>query len=276
MDLKILSKELSDELDNVQLITLDVVKQADLSIVLCRNLISKFKKAITKKGFENDKMEIEFFKEIKQIPLSNLIYYSELRSFEIQYPKGNTTFKKQAIVKKINKLNRFFVVNMDFVQYIEQEHMYLDDHYFTRIYFNNFNATHSKYYYRDPDFSTSHDLLLAKLTANKRLIKYLEERFKNVNRRNGAKIKNVVKGFKWTASKSALVELIYALNYNRAINNGEIELKEMVIRFQEIFDFDMKDFYKTYSEIKARKKSRTKFLDELSEGLMSRMNKEDD
>ena len=276
MDLENLSKELLNQLDSIQLSTLDVIKQSDLSIVLCRNLISKFNKIIVKKGFGNEALEIEFFKKIKQAPLSNLIYYSELRSFEIQYPKGNTTLKKQAIVKKLNKLNRFFVVNMDFVQYIEQEHVYLDDHYFTRIYFNNFNVTHSKYYYRDPDFSSSHDLLLAKLTANKRLIKYLEERFKNVNRRNGVKIKNVVKGFKWTASKSALVELIYALNYNRAINNGQIELKEMVIRFQEIFDFDMKDFYKTYSEIKARKKSRTKFLDDLSEGLMSRMNKEED
>ena len=276
MNFRILSKELSEELQRIQLITLDVVKQTDLSIVLCRNLISDFRKTVVKNGFKNEKIEIEFFKEINQIPLSNLIYYSELRSFEIQYPKGNTALKKQAIVKKLNKLNRFFVVNMDFVQYIEQEHLYLDDHYFTRDYFNNFNVTHSKYYYRDPDFSTSHDLLLAKLTANKRLIIHLEERFKNVNRRNGVKIKNVVKGFKWTASKSALVELVYALNYNRAINNGNMELKEIVIRFQEIFDFDLKEFYKTYSEIKARKKSQTKFLDELSEGLRSRMNKEDD
>ncbi|MBN4058083.1 RteC domain-containing protein, partial [Olleya sp. AH-315-K02] len=35
------------------------------------------------------------------------------------------------------------------------------------------------------------------------------------------------------------------------------------------------DFYKVYSEIKVRKKSRTKFLDELSIGLSSEMNKSD-
>ncbi len=275
MDLKNLSNELLNELESIQLTILNIVKQSDLSIIQCRNLISKFKKSILKRGFKDVRLEIEFFKEIKQVPLSNLIYYSELRSFEMQYPKGNKTLQKRAIIKKIDKLNRFFIVNMDFIQYVEQEHIYLDDHYFTRAYFNKFNITHSKYYYRDPDFSTSHDLLLAKLTANKRLIQHLEERLKNINRRNGVKIKNVIKGFKWTSSKAALVELIYALNYNRSINNGNVELKEMVIRFQEIFDFDLKDFYKTYSEIKARKKSRTKFLDDLSEGLISRMDREE-
>jgi len=275
MDYKLLSQELLDELESIQLTTLNGIKQADLSIVLCRNLLSKFKRKLVKFDFKDEANEIEFFRETKQIPLSNLVYFSELRSFMTQYPKGNKALQKRTIIKKIEKLNRFFVYNMDFCQYVEQGKVYLDDHYFTRAYFDKLNVTHSKYYYRDPAFSTSHDLLLAKLLANKRLIKYLDERLKNINRSNGTKVKNVLKGFKWTSSKAALVELIYALNNNRAINNGNIEIKEIAIRFQEIFDYDLKDFYKTYSEIKARKKSRTKFLDELSSGLLSRMDKDD-
>ena len=276
MKTKLLAKELLNELESIQSITLDTIKQADLSIVLCRNLLSKFKKFVLSERYKDARLEIEFFKQTKQIPLSNLIYFSDLRSFETQFPKGNKTLQKQAILKKLNKLNRFFIVNTDFDQYIEQGHMYLDDRYFTRKFLNKFNVTTSKYYYRDPDFSTSHDLLLGKTLANKRLIKYLEVRLKNLNRRNGSKVKHPFNDFKWTSSKAALVELIYALNNSRAINNGNMELKEIVIRFQEIFDFDLKDFYKTYSEIKARKKSRTKFLDELSSGLLFRMDKEDD
>jgi len=263
MEKKLLAKELLNELESIHSTILDIIKQADLSIVLCRNLLSKFKKMVLTSDCKDQAKEIEFFKETKQIPLSNLIYFSDIRSFEAQFPKGNKLIQKQTIIKKLNKLNRFFTVNMDFNQYIEQGRMYLDDRYFTRAYFNKFNVTTSKYYYRDPEFSTSHDLLLAKLLANKRFIKYLEERLKNLNRRNGTKVKNVLKGFKWTSSKAALVELIYALNHTRSINNGNIELKEIVTQFQEIFDFDLKDFYKTYSEIKGRKKSRTKFLDEL-------------
>jgi len=274
MDLKLLSKELLDELESIQMEQLCVIRQSDLSIVLCRNLLSRYKKSIIRSKFENVDSEILFFKETKQVPLSNLICFSELRSFEIQFPKGNRIVQKQTIVKKISKLNRFFRYNMDFVQYIEQERMYLDGHYFTRAYFNNFNATHSKYYYCDPEFSSSHDILLAKMNANKRLVKYLDERLKNINHRNTTRVNNAVRAFKWTSSKAALVELIYALNYNRAINNGNAELKKIVTLFQEIFNFDLGEFYKIYSEIKSRRKSRTKFLDELSEGLISRMDKE--
>ena len=276
METKLLAKGLLNELESIQSTTLDTIKQADLSIVLCRNLLSKFKKYIISERYKDVILEIEFFKETKQIPLSNLIYFSEVRSFETQFPKGNKTLQKQAILKKVNKLNRFFMVNMDFNQYIEQGRMYLDDRYFTRTYFNKFNVTTSKYYYRDPEFSTSHDLLLGKLLANKRLVKYLEDRLKRLNRRNGTKVESVQKGFQWTSSKAALVELIYALNHTRSINNGNIELKEIVRRFQEVFDFDLKDFYKTYSEIKGRKKSRTKFLDELSASLLFRMDGDDD
>lgn len=275
METKLLANGLQNELESIQSTTLDVIKQADLSIVLCRNLLSQFKKHVLAAKYKSTSLEIEFFKETKQIPLSNLIYFSEIRSFETQFPKGNKSLQKQAIIKKMTKLNRFFMVNMDFDQYIEQGRMYLDDRYFTRAYFNKFNVTTSKYYYRDPEFSTSHDLLLGKLLANKRLVKYLEERLKNLNRFNNTKTKNRMKGLKWSSSKAALVELIYALNHARAINNGNIELKEIVIRFQEIFDIDLKDFYKTYSEIKGRKKSRTKFLDELATGFLFRMDKDD-
>ena len=75
----------------------------------------------------------------------------------------------------------------------------------------------------------------------------------------------------WTSSKSALTELIYALHYNQVINNGNADIKEIALAFQQILHFDMGDFYKIFSEIKSRKNSRTKFLDDLSSGLQSHM-----
>lgn len=276
MELELLSKELQNELNSIQQTTLNIIKQSDLSIILCRNLLLKFKKYVIKNKFSSVNSEIAFFKQTKQVPLSNLIYFSELRSFETQFPRCNKDAQKKVIHKKLNKLNRFFVYNMDFVQYIEQGRVYQDDRYFTRAYFNKFNVTHSNYYFRDPDFSTSHDLLLSKIMANKNLIDYLEIRLKNVDRINGTKIKNPVKTFHWTASKAALVELIYALDEFKAINQGKAGLKETTALFQYIFNIDLGDFYKTHSEIKSRKKSRTKFLDDLSRGLLSRMDKDDE
>lgn len=62
--------------------------------------------------------EITFFKEIKQIPLKELIYYSEIHSLETQFPKVGKEYQLKFINKKISKLNRFFVYNMDFGRYI--------------------------------------------------------------------------------------------------------------------------------------------------------------
>ncbi len=276
MELELLSKELQNELDCIGQTTLNIIKQSDLSIILCRNLLSKFKKYVLKNKFTNVNSEIVFFRQIKQVPLSNLIYFFELRSFETQFPRGNIEIRKKVIYKKINKLNRFFIYNMDFVQYIEQGQVYLDDRYFTREYFNNLNVTHSKYYFRDPDYSTSHDLLLSKIKANKKLIDYLELRLKNIGHVNGTSVKSPVKTFQWTASKAAMVELIYALDDYKAINNGKASLQEIATMFQYIFNIDLGDFYKIYFEIKTRKISRTKFLDDLSRGLIFRMSKDDD
>ena len=136
MDLQLLSQELSEELARIQSITKDVVKRSDLSIVLCRNLLIKFKRYVSKVKFDTPDKEIHFFKHIKQTPLSNLVYFFELKSFEIHYPKGSESSKKKYINRKLEKLNEFFSRNLDFIQYIDQEKNYLDTHYFTREFFN--------------------------------------------------------------------------------------------------------------------------------------------
>lgn len=97
MELKLLSKELQHELESIGYTTLNIIKQSDLSIILCRSLLLKFKKYVVKNKFTNVNSEIEFFKQIKQVPLSSLIYFSELRSFETQFPRGNKVTQKKII-----------------------------------------------------------------------------------------------------------------------------------------------------------------------------------
>ncbi len=272
--LKVLSKDLIKELDAVQITTLDIVKQCNLSILLCRDALIKFKKEIAQRTFKDVTKEIEFFKEIKSIPLSNFLFFSDIRSFETRFPKGNKEAQKVFTQKKIDKINRFYIYNIDFVQYIEQDRTYLDDRYFTRAYFNPLNTTHSKHF-RDPEFNTSHDQLLAKLKAHKKCMVYLKDRLQNLGKKNGYSSKSLCQSLKWTGTKTEFTELIYALYQYKAINDGKTDIKEVAATLSKVFDFDLGDFYKTYSDIKSRKKSRTKFLDDLSVHLISRMNNDD-
>jgi hypothetical protein len=269
------SQQLLKDLEEVRQTTVNVVKRAELAIILCRELLTKFKKIMVPYQFTSPDDEIAFFKNIKQVPLANLVYYSELKSFEIRFPKGNREAQKAYILEKIEKLNKFFVYNMDFVQYIENDKVYLDQHYFTRAFFNDFNVTHSLYYFRDPDFSTSHDLLLAKLTANKRLLPYLENRLAKLEKHPVSMENEPACTLQWTGSKTALTEIIYALREANVLNGGSASLKEIAAVLQRTFNIELGDLYKIYSEIKQRKKNRTKFLDELALRLAEKMEKDD-
>ena len=275
MELKLLSQELSEELARIQSITSDLIKRSDLSIVLCRNLMAKMKKHISKTEFETVSDEIDFFKRTKQIPLGNLVYFFELKSFELHFPKGDDDTKRKYTSRKLKKLNDFFSQNMDFIQYIDQDKTYLDNHYFTREYFNEFNITHAKYYFRDPEFSTSHDLLLAKLSSNRRLESHFELRLKNIGQLNGHRTVPTNE-LTWTASKTDMTELAYALKSSRAINQGKASIKEIVKTLENAFHFNSGDPYQNYREIRIRKKRRTKFLDDLTIDLLTNLDKGDE
>ncbi len=275
LEFKDISSVFLNELEKLQLKRTDVIELSENCIKLCRNVLNRFRKKIIDYNFKTLDEEIDFFKNIKQIPLVPLIYYSEVRSFEIQFPKANEDSQKKYTKRKINKINKFFLYNMDFVRYVESNSTHFDQQYFIRDFLDTYIITYSKFYFQDPEFSTARDMLFGKVKAYQKFIDYLQKRLW----KNGKKLQNKINGFdqisslKWTASKTALTELVYALHSNRAINNGNVDIKEIATTLQHIFHYDLGDFYKTYSEIKSRKVSRTKFLDELSSALLSQMDK---
>lgn len=71
----------------------------------------------------------------------------------------------------------------------------------------------------------------------------------------------------WTSTKVDLVELIYALHLNGSIGYGKSQLKELINAFESLFDIEIIEPYKVFSEVKNRQKSKTKFLDELAVNL---------
>lgn len=270
-ELNDISKKFLSQIQTIESNSSNILDCTNKSIALCRNTLHQLKSKILKSEL-NKAEEIEFFKSIKQIPLVPLMYYSEIRSFELQFPKSNLDVQIKYIKKKLDKLNRFFLYNMDFGQYIESNLSHFDEQYFTRDYFDNLPITSSKFYFQDPDFSTARGMLLGKYKAYQLFIKYLQNRLNEVlnPNLNGSYYQSKLK---WTSSKAALTELIYALHYNRVINNGNIDIKEIAISLQSVLQFELGDIYKTFSEIKSRKISRTKFLDDLSAGLLSQMDK---
>ena len=85
--------------------------------------------------------------------------------------------------------------------------------------------------------------------------------------------------FRWTGNLVELVEIIYALDELRCINNGEVSINELFTLFGRLFGMEMKEShcYNAYTDMKRRKNdSRTYFLDKMRERLNLRMQCDDE
>jgi hypothetical protein len=265
MDLQLQAEILLEKLNEIKLKNNDILNRAFRSIEVCRNLLSLFKKEIIANEFVSLKQEIDFFKNIKQIPLVQLIYFSEIHSLEIQFPKADKKAQFIFIKKKIGKLNRFFLYNIDFGQYVNSKATHFDKEYYTRDYLDTYHITTSKFYFQDPEFCTPRDMLLGKFKAYNLLVVYLDERlFKLKNKLNGKSVKsNTTEKIPWPFTNIA--------------NQNDLSIIKLSNKLQEIFDFKPTGkIYNTYQDIKNRKHSRTLFLDSLSTSLISEMNKSEE
>ena len=240
-------------------------------ITICTNYLSQLRSTLGSHEFSDNQEEIDFFKRIKSIPLSNLIYYSEIKSLEMNFPRINTKGQRKYLLQQTDKLNNFFTKQSYFVQYTNLGNVHMDEYYFRREHSHNTVDRDLDFHFRDPIFNTSHDSLYSKILAFQRLAPYLENRLENLEN-NTSPIKS---DLRWTSSKISMTELIYALKYSSAINNGHASITQIASLLQEVFHIDLGDYYRIYTEIRARKKSRVKFLDELSGSLMGHLDDQD-
>lgn len=107
---------------------------------------------------------------------------------------------------------------------------YLDYKYFTRGNHEIKLGLDAFYFEADHNSSTSHDFKVAKIMANDLIQIYLENELKLVNKLSPAN--NLLPEIRWTASKTALTELIYALYSQGSFDNGNIDIKIIAKAFE--------------------------------------------
>lgn len=277
MDSELLTYKLFEELKEIKLQSKNILEQSYRSIEVCRNQLSQLKREVIANGLDSIEAEIEFFKNVKQVPLVHLIYYSEIHSFEIQFPKADKKVQLKFIKKKIGKLNRFFLYNIDFGQYVNSNATHFDKEYYTRGYLDTYHITTSKFYFQDPDFSTPRDMLLGKFKAYNSFVIYLDERMFSIkNNSNGKKFDHTpTEKISWPFSNTDWAELIYALWFTGLRQKG-LSIIQVSQKLHEVFDRESTDIYKSFGDMKNRKNSRTLFLDKMVTSLLFGMDKSEE
>jgi hypothetical protein len=265
--------ELDDQLRFIELEQDEQIKTAQLCIDVCLKALNKLKAIIQKKRFKNQLQEIKFFKETKPKFLSPLIYYLKVFKIESRKPNGGDKIRKKYLLNELDKLKHYFDSNLDFYRYFRTQSNYLDHKYFLRGKYDIRLTVDSFFFEADERFCTSHDFKVAKILAHDRLQVYLEEELSNLERKETNMVTQDAPKVKlyWTESKTALIELIYALHSHGAFENGRADIKDIATSFEHLFGVELGDYYRTFLELRMRKTGRTKFLHTLIQSLSKRM-----
>ena len=273
---KVLS-ELEEELQNITFDYDNPLIMCEKSIEATEKHLKVLKSFVLTNEFESLENEILFFKTLKPKFTSKLIYYKKVRRLESRKPHGGKKIIREYLENELNKLNIYFSDNLEFYNYYRVGSNFIDNKIFIR---NNVEINYnleSFYYELDHRFATTHDFKVAAILANELFQEYIENKISNLtgNKMRVSKIDFDPKTLRWTLSKTDLTELTYALHAQKAFNNGKVEIAEIVKCFEKTFDIDLGDFYRTSNGIKNRKKTKTKFINALSENLNKRYDEGD-
>ena len=264
------------EVGSLQKEALNPTLLAAKGISLSTHTLTQLKEWIQEKDFQSASEEVYFFKDLKSIPMSYFIFFTEMRRCELQKPKAGLQFQVSFLEKELKKINKFFYRHSEFCSYMETEQSDLDQLFFSKTKNSSDILRPLLNYTYFAEFETSHDLLWARIKAMHKLIDHIRLSSEKLQKREPPATEMKTYDLKWTASKAAMTELVYALYSARAVNSGEAGLKEIASAFQSIFQIDLGDLYHTYGEIRARKIQLTKFIDHLKLALEQRMYEADD
>ena len=246
-------------------------------IQLSRKCLHEFSLLVRSGNFPGKKAEIIFFKHQKPYTEGRLKYFKTLHQFLLEKPVSGNSKQRKFVNNELDKLDTQKYKQLEFVKYYRLEENKLDHIYFLRGNDQLELFVDTSHHFKDPEFSTSHDLFVSKIIAHDLLIKfYLKEVEMLKKKESNIVIKEVkpaiLDDLPWTATKTDLVELLYGLNAAGAIKSGEAEMSKLVETCKTIFNIDLGNIQKTFEQIKSRKKDHTKFLDKLATSLSKEIN----
>lgn len=254
----------------------DPIKKAFLSMHAAEDAVNQLKAFIIEYQFADEAEEINFFKHVKPQFVSKLIYYNRVYHFELCRPQGSRKAVKKYLKKELGNVQHFFESQKDFFKYYRSGSSLADHCYFLRKPVQGLSVKDIVYYETDHRFATVHDYTMAQMIANGMVLKFLEGELQQLNKKVIPAPQDSTGMMKWTESKASLVELIYGLHCQAAINEGKPNIKELAAIFQRIFQIDLGDFYRCFLAIRMRKTGRTKFIDGMRDMLNKRMDDHED
>lgn len=271
-------KEMEQKLETISSQEIKALSRARKCLEVIHDYIIQLKLLILNYAFSDQEEEIVFFKHIKPRFVSQLIYFHHLLKIESNKPTIGAKAQKKYLKKELDFLKMYHHENKDFYQYYQTGGTYLDDKYFLRHSDKTDLLTEDFVCDRNPDFSTSHDHKVSKILAFENLKKYLLGALADIENSTNPyqKIYDEQNRLSWTGSKIALIELLYAFQYSGVFNHSNTDVRQIATYFERVFNVEIGNYYRAFQEIRNRKGARTRFLDQMREKLIFKMDEVDE
>ena len=246
----------------------DALNMSVMAMQVIYGVVKQVKDYVLTNGFADINEEIVFFKELKPLLHSKLIYYMEIKEIEskrILY--ANKEFVRAYLIEQVERLTGYLEENIYTYKYLQLGSTFLDEALFTR---KNVFYMGEEIGMIDPDYDSMADYVdVESMNAYQMLLEYLNSEILLLDKPFSKSSKLV-----WHGTKRGLVELIYALVTKECF--GEATIKDLADFFQLNFNVDLGDYYGIYKELKERPvKNRAGFLGDLVDGLLKRMEEDE-
>jgi len=234
-----------------------------------KKAMNKLKNYISSYAFESKAEEVNFFKEIKPKFYSKYIYFINIHNYLLQQPTGGERIQRDYIEMHLAELKTFFDHNRAFYSYYRSGMNQLDEIYFIRGEFD----VHAELedFEEDEQYSTTHDYKLSKIIANEKFQDYLKLELAKIGHEEimsiGGRKVFPFDHPKWTASPTDAAELLYGLQTSCAVNNGQIDIKELVGIWEFIFQMKINEPYHKLYDIAKRQTEMFVFFKRMQESL---------
>ena len=266
------------DMSEIDLYGYDIIETSLSMVHRLQTVLSDLRTKIQTYIFLTKEDEILFFKVQKPEILGRLLFFYKIYRIETQCPNGSDDVIRSYINRELDNLTYFFNRNLDFYQYYRSRSTVYDEYYFIRGKADLRLCTDSAQFDKDPNCSTGYDYKVAKIIANEMLRIYLNKRLVKLETNNQIEdnLQTYLKyPFRFTGKKVFLIELGYSLVSSGDINNGNVEIKEMMNFLGTVFQVELGDYYAAYIAMKERKKDRTAYLSRLQDSLVKRMDEDD-
>lgn len=241
--------------------------------------LEELKGQVLKEGFLTDRDEIMFFKFIK--PRFYMLYIYEVELFNLisGVPVGTDDMVRDYYLSELGFIKRFFSQHSFLYDYYLREEEAMDNAFFLRRNLDSLLpdvAGICVIGICDDGFSTNQDYNFAKFRALEKLRDYILERIRLIYICPEPVIPDefLLRGkLKWTDEKIKLVELAYGIFLSGSLNNGKLEIADVVSWLEQSLGIDLGVAYRKFISIGRRKNlSYTKYLDEMREKILLYIN----